>query len=429
MKNIRKYEIINVSIFLFVSLFVLNAVYAQDYRLAPIDDSVKVLEDVSLVKEESKLDTSPTEKTIEETKENLKSIAETVEEVRVEAEKAEDEVRAQVKKGIDRNIIDIRKRMDTPSFELQKAVDVSRVDLFDSVSRTLKNINVTNADTLESFSNTVESKVSNIERVLEEKTGLEANFDQERRSIKNTLLKLQGEINQRKELIQNRDGEKVYEDTDGDGISDYDEKFIYNTDPEQASTSGDEESDSDKILSGINPATGQKIEFQDPREDSESFVTQAYKLETVSIIKQNEKKSLRFEGRALPNSFITLYIYSTPIIVTIKTDKNGDWNYELDKELEDGEHKMYVATVNNSGKIIARSDAVSFTKTAEAASIGIVGLDIEAAQTGGFLKDNLILISLAILIAIVVLALMVIGGRSNAKDVLADLKKEIDDSK
>ena len=323
MKNIRKYEIINVSIFLFVSLFVLNAVYAQDYRLAPIDDSVKVLEDVSLVKEESKLDTSPTEKTIEETKENLKSIAETVEEVRVEAEKAEDEVRAQVKKGIDRNIIDIRKRMDTPSFELQKAVDVSRVDLFDSVSRTLKNINVTNADTLESFSNTVESKVSNIERVLEEKTGLEANFDQERRSIKNTLLKLQGEINQRKELIQNRDGEKVYEDTDGDGISDYDEKFIYNTDPEQASTSGDEESDSDKILSGINPATGQKIEFQDPREDSESFVTQAYKLETVSIIKQNEKKSLRFEGRALPNSFITLYIYSTPIIVTIKTDKNG----------------------------------------------------------------------------------------------------------
>ncbi len=42
---------------------------------------------------------------------------------------------------------------------------------------------------------------------------------------------------------------------------------------------------------------------------------------------------------------ITLYIFSTPTIVTIKTEADGSWNYRFDKELEDGE--LFVNLASN----------------------------------------------------------------------------------
>jgi hypothetical protein len=91
-------------------------------------------------------------------------------------------------------------------------------------------------------------------------------------------------------------------------------------------------------------------------------------------------KELVISGRALPNSFITLYIFSTPIVVTVKTDANGKWSYTLDKTLEDGDHTLYVAMVDNSGRIIAKSKPIVFTQTAEAASFVPLVVPETAAQ-------------------------------------------------
>jgi hypothetical protein len=71
-------------------------------------------------------------------------------------------------------------------------------------------------------------------------------------------------------------------------------------------------------------------------------------------------------GRGLPNSFVTLYIFSTPVIVTIKTDAEGAWEYRFSKELEDGEHEVYVGVTDNAGKIIAKSEPFAFVKEAQA---------------------------------------------------------------
>ena len=71
---------------------------------------------------------------------------------------------------------------------------------------------------------------------------------------------------------------------------------------------------------------------------------------------------MEIKGKALPNSFVTIYIYSLPIIVTVKADANGAWTYTLDKELDDGEHEIYVATTDNTGKIAAKSAPFTFTK-------------------------------------------------------------------
>jgi hypothetical protein len=79
------------------------------------------------------------------------------------------------------------------------------------------------------------------------------------------------------------------------------------------------------------------------------------------------KEEITFTGRALPNSFVTLYVFSTPVVVTVKADASGAWSYTLDSELEDGNHELYVATVDAGGRILARSPAIPFIKRAEAA--------------------------------------------------------------
>jgi hypothetical protein len=59
-------------------------------------------------------------------------------------------------------------------------------------------------------------------------------------------------------------------------------------------------------------------------------------------------------------------VYSTPIIVTVQADVSGVFEYVLDTTLEDGTHEVYVASVNNSGKILAQSNPIPFVKTAQA---------------------------------------------------------------
>jgi hypothetical protein len=433
MKKFRKFEIITVTMFFSISMFVLNLVYAQDNILeiqSADQDFERTLSEKQTAESSEKEDevNLPSPRTEDQIRKNVFEVAETVDEIRVDAEKTEDQLRDTVKTGIDRNIIEIRKTTDLPAYELQKAVDVDRLNLFESINNTLRNINVTNSDSLDNFINEVDGKIESIERSLEERSGEVIDLQKERRDVRNTLLRFQENIEEKKEIINKRAGDNVYKDTDNDGVSDYDEEFIYGTDPKNPSTAGDGESDSVKIASGRNPLTGQAINFADPRDDVDSYVTSAYRLEEVTLEKRPDSDVVKLRGRALPNSFVTLYIYSTPIIVTVKTDQNGDWNYELEKELENGEHQLYVATVNNSGKILARSNPITFTKTAEAASVGIVGIDVETSQAGDFFRDNFILISLAILVLIIVLSLMMVGRGKTVKNVVSDLKKEVEEN-
>lgn len=413
MKKIRKFEIVTVTMFLFVSLFVLNAVYAQDRNL---ESNTNVKTDSVMIDSVVKTEVDKSE--------SVKTVSETVDEIRTTASEVEDEVKDKVKEAIDRNIIEIRKQTDLPAYELQKSVDSDRLDLFEELGKELRNLDILNSTNLDTLSEKVETKVRSIETSLEERSGLEADFERETVEIRNSIAKFVETVDQKREVIAEREGDKIFKDTDGDGLSDYDEEFIYNTDPENSSTAGDGITDAEKISRGIDPVSGSQIEHADPREDTESYVTYSYRLESVSL--KEENKNLAFEGVALPNSYVTLYIFSTPIVVTVKTDNNGNWNYELEQELENGEHQMYVATVNNTGKIIARSNPIAFTKTAEAASIGIVGIDVETSNAGDFFRDNFILVSLAILILVVILAVMFLGRRKDVKEIVTELKNEVD---
>jgi hypothetical protein len=107
-------------------------------------------------------------------------------------------------------------------------------------------------------------------------------------------------------------------------------------------------------------------EYESPKEKGE-VNTDLFFITEISIqphtdLTATTSEKIVFKGYAAPNSEVTLFIYSTPIIVTVTTNAEGIWTYELDKELEDGRHTLYVARVDNAGKIVAKTNPIFFTK-------------------------------------------------------------------
>ncbi len=214
-------------------------------------------------------------------------------------------------------------------------------------------------------------------------------------------------------VLKEQGGDLLYKDTNNDGISDYDSTYVYNIDPIKpspvSSYEGRSINASEKILLGYNPKSPElvKVEIEQP-EVSEAPVVPTYKVKDVKL---TEQKEIIIKGQALPNSFITLYIYSTPIIVTIKADNNGEWEYLLDKELENGNHTVYTATVNNTGNIIAKSSGYLFTKTAEAVTfqdLPIAEASINVAKPG--LMDGISLYLAGASVLLLILSIIILIG-------------------
>ncbi|MFZ6036123.1 MAG: Ig-like domain-containing protein [Patescibacteria group bacterium] len=65
-------------------------------------------------------------------------------------------------------------------------------------------------------------------------------------------------------------------------------------------------------------------------------------------------------GTGPANTYLTLYIYSNPIVVTTKTDAQGNFVYTLDSGLDDGKHEVYVTVTDDTGKIEEKSAPFAF---------------------------------------------------------------------
>jgi hypothetical protein len=108
-----------------------------------------------------------------------------------------------------------------------------------------------------------------------------------------------------------------------------------------------------------------------------SVATTTAKGEKVIIKEKRQvvKEKVRLTGKALPNMYVTLYIYSeVPTIAVVKADRNGNWVYELNNKLADGRHEAYVTINDHTGKVVAKSALFGFVKTAEAVTVENSGL-------------------------------------------------------
>jgi len=196
------------------------------------------------------------------------------------------------------------------------------------------------------------------------------------RSLQDELDKITAKVDTFESLRRERSEGRVSQDSDGDGITDTDERVLFGTDPLRADTDGDGFTDGIEIIRGFDPldaASEAVIVYKSPKETIGIAANENLKvLEIAPDIALSEVGEgsrvvqTRVRGTALPNSFITLYVFSTPTIVTVRTEADGSFEYTFSKELEDGEHQVFVALTDNTGDIVAQSEPFTFVKQAEA---------------------------------------------------------------
>jgi hypothetical protein len=330
----------------------------------------------------------------------------------------------------------VQKELQLKKTELRSQVEESFNETLKNVSadssvsdETVKKLTATRKEVLQdldkTFSNNspieVEKNLKNLTKKID--TALTPIDSDAVKRVRLAVNGVQDVVAKNKIEFEQRGGLKVYTDTDKDGISDYDEEVIYQTDPRKAFTVPGELTDGEKILRGLDPrsTSTEPIRYEEP--ETASLILETLAVSAVEPHKfisspdgTDDLKELVFKGKALPNSIITLYIYSTPIIVAVKTDSNGDWTYVLDQELEDGDHKVYAAVVNNSGKVLARSNAVPFVKQASAITVDQADITKSEEAKGGFMRKYFFWISGSIVLLGLILTLIIVGLLPKGRD-------------
>jgi hypothetical protein len=213
-------------------------------------------------------------------------------------------------------------------------------------------------------------------------------------------------------------------DSDQDGLSDAEEMRL-GTDPQAADSDKDGRTDGDEIRSGFNPLQASfgeekdKIVYESPQTlPLEEKLDTRYEVKLVEVGEVSEDGraiTLRITGKAAPNTLVTLYVYSEPVVVTVKVDGEGNWSYDLDKQLEDGSHEVYVAVTDSTGKITAKSSPLRFIKTAQAVSIQTAQAISQTENQSPLERSKYSIAMYAIFIAVFFLgaALIVVGKLSS----------------
>lgn len=218
------------------------------------------------------------------------------------------------------------------------------------------------------------------------------------------------------DIVKKRIGDVVFTDTDKDGISDYDEVHLYKTNPFAADTDGDGVIDGTEIEKGYNAldVTREALVVYESPKDTGVVREDILSINTLmSLSRDSLDEPLRafISGTALPNSFVTLYFFSSPVIVTVKAGADGSWSYILDKELENGSHEVYIGLTDNTGTIVAKSNPFTFAKTAEAYTAvdaaGAAALSEESKPQ--FFDTRIFLLIASLLIVLLGLVLLLLG--------------------
>jgi len=197
----------------------------------------------------------------------------------------------------------------------------------------------------------------------------------------------------------------LMEDSDGDGLSNKEEERL-GTSLSNPDSDGDGFLDGTEYASGfdpLDPSPADKIIYEDPRK-IRSIKADTYKVERVESIKLSTgETSIKVEGKGLPNSFVTIHIFSQAIVMTTRTDASGNWSIVLNKPLTDETHEVYATITDNQGKITARSDPFVFTKVGEK----IAAITLAEISSGGTasIVDALQRVFLFSVIGIITLAL------------------------
>jgi hypothetical protein len=171
------------------------------------------------------------------------------------------------------------------------------------------------------------------------------------------------------EVIKLSGGDSAF-DVDKDGLTDYDEVTIYNTDPKLPDTDYDGYLDSVEILSGYS-ADDAKLEAVSRIDDHVKFGVINGDLLVISAIEPfyfysdaNTSPDIltSVTGKGVPNSFARLYLGEDIDAVLVKVDAEGNFTQTIDKDFVQIEGEVVLAVTDNTGKIVMRGQPLQLDK-------------------------------------------------------------------
>lgn len=191
-------------------------------------------------------------------------------------------------------------------------------------------------------------------------------------------------------------------DSDGDGVSDDIEKRL-GTEPDARDTDGDGYTDGEELIHGYDPlgegkrdvglSPAEKILIEgraigQPTGSGETSTDLTVREVKIVYGEDGSGDSYVLTGKAAPDTIFTLYVYSdVPVVATVKTDASGNWEYHFENTLEYGNHEVYIATNDDTGKVVTKSSPLSFLiEEAQAATAAEDG----SAADSGHDSDNMV---------------------------------------
>lgn len=159
----------------------------------------------------------------------------------------------------------------------------------------------------------------------------------------------------------------IMPDADQDGLPDGLEIRL-GTDPQLGDSDGDGTDDAREIVFGRNPVGDGNFNLNlDPVELALLERRPIEQPHRVGIVDENltvtilpTAGGLTLAGRCPQRSSCLVYLYSyVPLVLTVTADDNGNWLYELGDSVADGDHAVYVALTDDTGRIERKSNPLS----------------------------------------------------------------------
>lgn len=350
-------------------------------KIKELGDSVKEIKEIEKEIENKEEALREVERRITFTKEEIILI----EKAKPEAIKKEIE-----RAGIDMTLIDAE--------EIKKGIEGFRKDVQETLRET-------------------EERKENIQRDLGEITQRRERIKEETRMVREELILLVPLIKEvEREVEEKRAAQvakiiEIRQDSDEDGLTD-EEEIRLGTDILNPDTDGDSFLDGIEVRWGFNPLNSMletEAIYQDPREVAPKKID-VYIVENVRVITlPDARRAVEITGRGLPNSYVTISIFSRPIVVSVKTDDQGRWSYILE-DPEDGKHEVFVAVTNNKGNIEARSLVFPFVLAGENVAVlpyiaKVAAMPIEEIKID-YLIITLLIITIGLIAGLVIIKIL-----------------------
>lgn len=198
-----------------------------------------------------------------------------------------------------------------------------------------------------------------LEQTLEQRGGVELVVDENKNDILDQLTSHQNVLIEVRRRLEESHLLRVFEDADRDGLSDYAEENIHNTDFDKRSTIGGVTTDLESLLLGLDARDldSNPTQYEDIRKTDNRIFSSNLSLNFVEQRRNinDQTGDVFLEGVAFPGSVVYGYIFPDNIIFIARTDSFGRWDYTITRDISSGSSELVLGHMTSSGTLSVRS--------------------------------------------------------------------------